>query len=82
MLCWDEKSIFVEHQFITPSDNFVCAIVVGRTQILGCNTEEIMKELMAVDPTRERPEIPLEIVKWLEYNDLSSAKLKHNVSPV
>lgn len=75
-MCWDEKSIFTEHQFITPSDDFVCAIAVGRMQILDCNAEEVMKELMARDPTRERPEIPLEIVKWLEYNDLSSAKLK------
>lgn len=82
-MCWDEKSIFIEHQFITPTDNFVCAIVVGRTQILDCNIEEVMEELMARDPTRERPEMPLEIVKWLEYNDISSAKLKSAVtSPI
>lgn len=79
VLCWDEKSIFIEHQFVTPGDDFVCAIVVGRTQILDCDVEEVMKELMARDPTRERPEMPLEIVKWLEYNDISSAKLKSEV---
>lgn len=79
-MCWDEKSIFVQHQFITPNDNFVCAIVVGRTQILNCNAEEVMKELMAMDPTRERPEMPLEIIKWLEYNDISSAKLKADIT--
>lgn len=54
----------------------MCAIVVGRTQILDCSAEEVMKELMARDPTRERPEMPQEIVKWLEYNDISSVKLK------
>lgn len=84
VLCWDEKSIFIEHKFITRNDDFVCAVAVGRTQILDCSAEEIMKELMAVDPTRERPEMPPELVKWMECNDISSAKLKSKVatSPV
>lgn len=38
-----------------------------------------MQDLMARDPTKEKPEMPLEIVKWLEYNDISSAKLKSDV---
>lgn len=76
VLCWDEKSVFIEHQFVTPSDNFVCAIVIGRTQILNCSAEEVMNELLASEPGRQRPEMPPEILKWIEYNELSSFKLK------
>ncbi|XP_065351507.1 protein THEM6 [Cloeon dipterum] len=91
IVCWDDKSVFMEHRFITPKDKFINAIVVCRQRIIDCNAEEVMKDLLgkargckkpsadiAVESPFERPEVPAHIQKWIEFNDLSSANLRKN----
>ncbi|XP_059486428.1 protein THEM6-like [Neocloeon triangulifer] len=90
IICWDDKSVFMEHQFVTPRDNFINAIVVCRQRIIDANAEEVMKDLLSkprgskpsaditVESPIERPEVPMHIQKWIEFNDLSSASLRKN----
>lgn len=91
IVCWDDKSVFMEHRFVTPSDNFINAIVVCRQRIIDANAEEVMKDLLSkphtgkpnaaditVESPLERPEVPLHIQKWVEFNDLSSANLRND----
>lgn len=43
---WDDKTIFMEHRFITPSDGFVRAIAICRQRLLDCNAEAIVGALI------------------------------------
>lgn len=84
IIYWDDQSIYMEHRFITPRDNFVNAIILARTRLINCNAEEVMKDLILpagdVDielAKKSKPEMPPELEKWLEYNEMSSAKLRN-----
>ncbi|KAG8230463.1 hypothetical protein J437_LFUL009952 [Ladona fulva] len=104
---WDEKSVFMEHRFITPKDGFVRAIAICRQRVIKANAEDVMRELIlagedtgkkCASPTPggspsgpvpngnpavmeagvvQRPPVPLEIAKWIECNDISSANLRN-----
>ncbi|KAK0180750.1 hypothetical protein PV327_003101 [Microctonus hyperodae] len=89
IIYWDEKSIFMEHKFITPKDDFVRAIAICRQRLLECSAETVLATLLQrgvkqntnVEPnvaqvTNIRPEIPPEVASWLESNDISSATLR------
>ena len=43
---WDEKTIFMEHRFITPSDGFVRAIAICRQRLLDCSAEAVVGALI------------------------------------
>lgn len=81
---WDQSAIYMEHRFVTKSDNFVRAIVYGKQAVVKCNLEEVMIELMK-DPAdekaleaRQKPECPAEIRLWIESISASSSKLRSN----
>ncbi|XP_071452463.1 protein THEM6 [Hetaerina americana] len=110
---WDDKSVFMEHRFITPKDDFIRAIAVCRQRIIKANAEDVMRELILAgedtgkkgvspapggSPTGvvangnantngnanvmeagviQRPPVPLEIAKWIESNEISSANLRN-----
>lgn len=85
ILFWDEQYIYMEHRFISPIDNFVNAIVMCRTRLTNCNAEEVIDDLLVnyvgndVEKNGnkgEKPEMPPELVKWIESNDISSANLR------
>lgn len=46
IIYWDEKSIFMEHRFITPNDDFIRAIAICRQRLLECNAETVMATLL------------------------------------
>lgn len=83
IIYWDDQSIYMEHRFITPKDNFVNAIVTARTRLINCNAEDIMKDLIAPPDgdiemaKKTKPEMPPDLEKWLEFNAMSSAKLRN-----
>lgn len=78
----------MEHRFITPSDKFINAIVITKTRLINCNAEDVMNEMLkksdnSVDierTTKMKPEISLELEKWMEYNIISSDKLKNEIN--
>ncbi|XP_012288144.1 protein THEM6 [Orussus abietinus] len=89
IIYWDDKSIFMEHRFVTPSDGFVRAIAICRQRVLGCNAEAVMGALLdkgvkqngnveagVTQTPHVRPEIPPEVARWLESNEISSATLR------
>lgn len=43
---WDEKSIFMEHRFVTLSDGFVRAIAICRQRLLDSSAEAVIGTLM------------------------------------
>lgn len=71
----------MEHRFITANDNFINAIVFCKTRLIDCSIEEVMKELLAnfeSNGTFEKPQVPSELAKWIESNEISSAKLRND----
>ncbi|XP_011493979.1 PREDICTED: protein THEM6 [Ceratosolen solmsi marchali] len=89
IIYWDEKTIFMEHRFVTPSDGFVRAIAICRQRLLDCSAESVMGGLIdrgvkqngsletgVTQIPQVRPEMPVEVARWLESNDVSSAKLR------
>ncbi|XP_011315264.1 protein THEM6 [Fopius arisanus] len=95
IIYWDDKSIFMEHKFITPRDDFVCAVAICRQRVLDCNAETIMAALLdrgvknngtvdvdVTQVTHVRPQLPPEVALWLESNEISSATLRGANVPV
>lgn len=72
----------MEHKFITPKDNFVSAIILCRTRLTDCNANEIIQDLLnskasdVQSANYTKPEISMELYKWIEYNQISSANLR------
>lgn len=86
MVYWDTQTIFIEHQFVTKG--FVNAIAISRVRVLGCEAEDVMHQLLTKckeanpEDVAEKPEIPLEVARWLESNELSSAKLRNSTQSI
>ncbi|XP_035722312.1 protein THEM6-like [Vespa mandarinia] len=94
IIYWDEKTIFMEHRFVTPSDGFIRAIAICRQRLLDCSAETVMGTLVdrgvkqngnveagVTQITHVRPEIPPEVARWLESNEISSAILRQSIIP-
>ncbi|XP_067002146.1 protein THEM6 isoform X1 [Anabrus simplex] len=77
VIYWDTKSVFMEHRFITPKDDFVRAIVLCQQRVIQCNAEDVMAELLGVEAGVHKPTLPLEVAKWIESNEISSANLRN-----
>lgn len=76
---WDSRTLFFEHRFITLADGFVRAIAYSRCSIVNINVSEMMKEL-SFDETPQMIEgMPEEIRHWIQFNDVSSQKLKQEL---
>nr|CAD7437435.1 unnamed protein product [Timema bartmani] len=67
----------MEHRFITPKDDFVRAIVLCQQRVIKCDANDIMKELMDVESGIEKPQVPMEVAKWIECNEISSGNLRN-----
>lgn len=74
----------MEHRFITPKDDFIRAIAICRQRVISASVEDIFQELLSEkvsgkDPEigLQKPECPLEIIKWIECNEVSSANLRN-----
>lgn len=73
---WDEKFIYVEQKIITLADNIIRS--VGYSKIAtNFNVEKHVKEAY---PELTRPEIPDDMQKWMEFNKMSSDKMKKHMN--
>ncbi len=81
VIYWDHNSIFMEHRFITKSNDFVNAIVMSRQRLINCSAEDVIGGLLCGQnpgaSLNMKPELPLEYVRWIECNDISSANLRN-----
>ncbi|XP_032673379.1 protein THEM6 isoform X2 [Odontomachus brunneus] len=84
IIYWDERSFFMEHRFITPNDGFVRAIAICRQKLLDCSADTVIGALINrrvkqnenVEAPPVRPEMPPEVSRWIESNEISSAILR------
>ncbi|CAG9856396.1 unnamed protein product [Phyllotreta striolata] len=72
---WDEKTLYIEQQFITLRDGFIRAIVLSKQSTIGLNVPEIMAKLTGCDVSY-RPNPPDELQDWLASMEKSSNRLR------
>ncbi|KAJ8922817.1 hypothetical protein NQ315_007852 [Exocentrus adspersus] len=72
---WEEKTLYIEQQFITLSDGFIRAVVLSKQGTIGLNVPEIMAKLTGKDISY-RPTPPEELQDWLSSMEKSSARLR------
>lgn len=75
LIYWEDKHFYLEHEFISLTDNFVRAVVLSRQTItnLKVTAAEIIAEL---DPNAKLPEVPKDLKLWLDSMEESSQKYK------
>lgn len=69
----------MEHRFISPKDEFIHAIAICQQRVINCAADLIVNELLGVEGATAEPVIPLEVAKWIESNEVSSANLRNNL---
>jgi hypothetical protein len=74
LVYWDDKSIYLEQQFVTLRDGFVRAVVLSKQNIVGVKVDDLMAKLIGSDV--KKPEIPEELDHWLKGLESLSAKLR------
>ncbi|XP_026760246.1 protein THEM6-like isoform X2 [Galleria mellonella] len=84
VIYWDEKTLFMEHEFIGPG-GFVHAVAVCRQRIIDTSASAIVELLLQLHcsgtchPPIEK--MPPELELWVQSNELSSAKLRGASAP-
>uniref|UniRef100_UPI00398F794B protein THEM6-like n=1 Tax=Pristiophorus japonicus TaxID=55135 RepID=UPI00398F794B len=74
ILCWDEKAFYIEQEFISCRDSFVCATMLCRQNVLYSTPDKLLQLLCKRKV--ECPDFPEEVQLWINYNLASSARLK------
>ncbi|XP_019869851.1 protein THEM6 [Aethina tumida] len=72
---WDEKTLYIEQQFITLSDGFVRAVVLSKQGTINLNVPKIMAKLTGKDESYRPPVLP-ELEDWLSSMEKSSNRLR------
>ncbi|XP_030569736.1 protein THEM6-like [Drosophila novamexicana] len=72
LIWWDERAIYLEQQFVTLTDGFVNAIALSKHRFTECNVFELLE---AFPEVTFRPDLPKELMHWLESIEESSQKL-------
>lgn len=75
MIYWEDKHFYLEHEFISLTDNFVRAVVLSRQTVTGLDVP-VSEILEQHEPNIKRPEIPKDLELWLQSMDQSSQKYK------
>jgi acyl-CoA thioesterase FadM len=70
---WDSKFFYYEQKIVTLRDGIVRSIAYTKLAMVKCDVDAIIKELF---PNVKKPEIPEDLKKWIEFNELSSEKMK------
>ncbi|XP_060531185.1 protein THEM6 [Cylas formicarius] len=86
---WDEQSVYLEHRFVTIRENFVNAIALCKMRLVEANADSVMADLMSKPPKNTsdpekfkqqcKPDLPDELAKWIESNQISSNKLQEEL---
>lgn len=76
---WDDKTFFMEHEFVGPG-GFVHAVAVCRQRVIDTSAAaiaELLLQLHCGGTCREPPgKMPQELELWVQCNELSSARLR------
>ncbi|CAH1159822.1 unnamed protein product [Phaedon cochleariae] len=71
VIYWEEKALYIEHQFVTLSDGFVRAVVLSKQGTIGMDVPQVMAKLTGRDVSY-RPEPPAEFQDWISSMEKSS----------
>lgn len=75
LIYWDDKNFYLEHEFISLSDNFIRAVVLSKQTVT--NLKVPVSEIIAkVELEAQKPELTNELKLWLDSMEESSQKLK------
>ncbi|XP_059820291.1 protein THEM6-like [Hypanus sabinus] len=74
ILCWDEKAFYIEQELISCRDDFVCATMLCRQNVLYSSPDKLLQVLCKRKV--ECPDFPEEVQLWTKYNLASSARLR------
>ncbi|CAH0599083.1 unnamed protein product [Chrysodeixis includens] len=82
---WDDKTVFMEHEFIGPG-GFVHAVAVCRQRVIDTSAAaiaELLLQLHCGGACKHPPEkMPPELELWVQCNELSSARLRAPTAPL
>ncbi|VVC88937.1 protein THEM6-like [Leptidea sinapis] len=82
---WDDKTLFMEHEFIGPG-GFIHAVAVCRQRVIDISASTIVELLLQLHcggTCKPHPQkMPPELELWVQSNELSSAKLRSQTIPV
>ncbi|XP_053973796.1 protein THEM6 [Hylaeus volcanicus] len=75
LIYWEDKHFYLEHQFISVTDNFVRAVGLSKQTVTGLDipVSEIIAE---VEPGAQRPEIEKDLQLWISSMEESSQKYR------
>lgn len=75
LIYWEDKHFYLEHEFISLTDNFVRAVVLSRQTITGLKipVTEIIAE---IEPNAQRPALTKDLELWLSSMEESSQRYK------
>lgn len=75
LVYWDDRSIYIEHEFVSLSDAFVYTTALSKQSVMGPNVH-IPDVIEKIEPGARRPEPSEELLLWLTSIDVSSLKFK------
>lgn len=79
ILYWNDDSIFLEHKYIGVN-GVIHAILLCQQKMVKCSGEAVMEELLKKGTTMlAKPEMPMEVSKFLELQDVSRKTLNSTV---
>jgi acyl-CoA thioesterase FadM len=86
LVWWDEKNLYIEQSFLNPKDGFVFASVYVKAAMKAapndCSVRALLtrcSELLNCECPAQSlgpPEAPLDLKAWIQYQELSSDRLK------
>ena len=75
LIYWDDRNFYLEHEFISLSDNFVRAVILSKQSVTGLKVP-VSEIVETVEPGAKRPEPSKELRLWLESMEESSQRYK------
>ncbi|XP_032453934.1 protein THEM6 [Nasonia vitripennis] len=72
---WDDKSLYIEHEFVSLSDDFVYTTALSKQSVMGPKVH-IPDIIEKIEPGTRLPEPSEELSLWLKSIDESSLKFK------
>ncbi|ODM96334.1 Protein THEM6 [Orchesella cincta] len=70
---WDKKYIYYDHRIITLADGVIRSIGYSKS---CCDSFDVEEFINGIHPGVDKPQMPDDMVKWLEFNKASSDRMK------
>lgn len=75
LIYWEDKHFYLEHQFISLTDNFIRAVAISKQTVTGLK-EPVDHIITEIEPEVIKPKPTKELQLWLDSMEESSKNLK------